>query len=555
MKQKLFKVMFLLSAIMIALCITACKADEADGDSDPTPHIHDVVIDAYVAPTCTTAGKTEGKHCSTCGEVLAEQTELPTVGHTYRQGYCSTCSLSETATASGTCGEHLTWALYAYKNDSTYALAINGWGEMDVMSATFNPSPWKLYADKISTVTLPDGLTYIGSDAFINCSALTSIEIPASVTSIGERTFSYCSSLTSVTFEKNSQLTHIGYEAFYDCIGLTSIEIPAGVTDISYRAFGGCYMLVEVWNHSELSISAGNGDNGLVGSYALVVHTSAEDTRRVNTTDEGYIFYEDGDTVYLLDYVGAETDLILPQTYNGKAYGIYQHAFNNCDRLISIEMSASVTSIGSEAFVECPNLRSVTFGANSQLTSIGDIAFAGCASLTSIELPTGVTSIGDQAFAGCGLIDIEIPSGVTSIGKHAFFGCSNLGHITVTSENTVYRSEGNCLIEKATNKLIIGCKNSIIPNSVTSIGDYAFAYSSLTSIEIPAGVTSIGEAAFSGCNSLKSIMFADTSAWYSTYSRADWNNQTDGTYIDVTDASANASYFSRVSDDFYLYKK
>lgn len=143
------------------------------------------------------------------------------------------------------------------------------------------------------------------------------------------------------------------------------------------------------------------------------------------------------------------------------------------------------------------------------LTTIENRTFFYCGSLTSIFIPIGVTTIGEGAFYACSsLISIVIPSNVISIGEGAFNGCSALTSISVESSNTVYDSRGNCnaIIKKATNELVEGCKKTIIPNSVTSIGDYAFGgCRGLTSITIPDGVTTIGESAFNWCTDLTSV--------------------------------------------------
>ena len=172
--------------------------------------------------------------------------------------------------------------------------------------------------------------------------------------------------------------------------------------------------------------------------------------------------------------------------------------------VISDGITYSVTSIGDGAFDGCSSLTAIIIP--NSVTCIGNFAFCGCRGLTSINIPKSVTSIGNNAFHDCrGLTSITIPSSVTSIGDAAFWGCSSLTAIQVDAANNVYDSRNSCnaIIETATNTLVAGCKNTIIPSSVTSIGIVAFAgCSSLTAINIPASVTTIGHNSFSGCSSL-----------------------------------------------------
>ena len=146
---------------------------------------------------------------------------------------------------------------------------------------------------------------------------------------------------------------------------------------------------------------------------------------------------------------------------------------------------------------------------NSGLTSIGLLAFSNCVGLTSVTIPNSVTRIDHYAFFDCiGLRSVTIPNSVTSIGNYTFGGCENLETIVVETGNIFYDSRDNCnaIIETGTNTLILGCKNTIIPNFVISIGTWAFfGCHGLTSVAIPNSVTSIGEAAFSGCDGLTSV--------------------------------------------------
>ena len=200
------------------------------------------------------------------------------------------------------------------------------------------------------------------------------------------------------------------------------------------------------------------------------------------------------------DYAFFDSSRLTSITIPNSVTSIGDCAFYDCSGLTSITIPNSVTSIGSWVFYGCSGLTSVTIP--NSVTSIGYEAFYGCSGLTSVSIPNSVTSIGDEAFQYCsGLTSVTIPNSVTSIGSWAFYGCSGLTSIVVENGNSNYDSRSNCnaIIETATNTLIFGCKNTIIPNSVTSFGNDAFyGCLGLTSITIPNSVTRIGDGVFDG---------------------------------------------------------
>ena len=377
------------------------------------------------------------------------------------------------------------------------------------------------YCESLTSITIPDGVTSIGDNAFSGCRGLTSITIPNSVTSIGSDAFSYCRGLTSITIPDS--VTSIGSDAFKGCSGLTSITIGDGVTTIGNYAFRDCASLTSVTIPNSVtsigdyafyyctgltSITIGDGVS-TIGGYAF----SCSGLTSIVVSGDNPVYDSRNNCNAIIEtasntLIAGCKNTVIPNNVTS----IGSSAFAQCSGLTSITIPDSVTSIGSSAFSSCTSLTSITIG--DGVTTIGNYAFRDCASLTSVTIPNSVTSIGDYAFYYCtGLTSITIPDSVTSIGSNAFCDCSGLTSIVVSGGNTIYDSRNNCnaIIKTASNTLIRGCKNTVIPNNVTSIRDYAFkGCSGLTSITIPDSVISIGYSAFSDCTSLTSITIPDS---------------------------------------------
>ena len=245
--------------------------------------------------------------------------------------------------------------------------------------------------------------------------------------------------------------------------------------------------------------------------------------------------------------------LIIPNSVT--SIGMY--AFNGCNNLTNITIGNSMSSIGVGAFENCSGLEQVLVASgnayydsredcNALIRTSTNELIVGC---KNTVIPSSVTSIGNRAFCGCsGLNSIEIPNSVNTIGNSVFLGCIGLEQILVASDNTVFDSRENCnaIIISNTNELTIGCKNTIIPSSVTSIGVSAFdGCIGLTSLEIPNSVTSIGNSAFYCCNGLISIEIPNSVTSIGSYAYAYCSGITSMTVFAATPPTlGNVGYYS-----------
>ena len=197
-------------------------------------------------------------------------------------------------------------------------------------------------------------------------------------------------------------------------------------------------------------------------------------------------------------------------------------SFDTNTGLLKFEGTGKMANYGPDGNLLCPwhrhanDILSVEIG--DGITTIASCAFYNCRNITSAVIPEGVTTIGDSAFSACdNLKEIYIPSTVARIGTRTFSLNIGLEKITVSENNPVFHSDGNCIIETATKTLLSGCNTSVIPTdgSVTAIGDWAFSgCKKLSSIVIPDCITSIGENPFVFCDNLSTVIFGEGTTTY-----------------------------------------
>ena len=260
------------------------------------------------------------------------------------------------------------------------------------------------YEDKITSVEIKDGVSYIGEEAFFYCQNITSVTIPSSVTSIESGAFDLCTGLPQITIPNS--VINIEASAFYGCRQLTEITIP-NITNIKASTFGSCKGLKTITIPNSVTS---------IGECAFSHCSGAETITIPNTVTsigEGAFSY----------CSGVET-ITIPNSVTSMGDGVLM----GCDALKDVKLPNDITSIGKETFSQCINLTSITIP--DSVTSIGEMAFAFCSSLESITLPDKMTDIGRAAFAMCTkLTSITIPDSVTSIGAIAFAYCSSLESI------------------------------------------------------------------------------------------------------------------------------
>ena len=393
------------------------------------------------------------------------------------------------------------------------------------------------YCDHMTSLTLGRNVTIINSDAFINCYRLVEIINNSNLllfpntAGVGNLTTYAKQIITSEAYSKllTTNDGHVLYldneEVYYiDYIGnerfvelpssvtiindyalrhikqLNKVIIPKNVKKIGTEAFGYCYALFEVINKSSLPLASGISGYGEIGKYAQRI-TNVDNDNSIVTTDDGFIIYDDGDKVYLLDYVGEETDIVIPNYVDE----IYNYVLYESQTITSVIIPNSVSKVGERAFDNCPNL---IYKEENGLYYLGNednpyLVLMKTTSNSDLDcyINENCKIIGSRAFDGKRFQSVIIPDNVVTIGPRAFY-YSNVQNVLIGCgvETIDYQAFYYSSIESI-----------VIPNSVKTIGFQAFGYcSSLTSIIVGNSVESIGFDGFRGCTALTSIALPDS---------------------------------------------
>ena len=528
-----------------------------------------------VTPTCTASGLSEGAKCSSCGEIIVAQISIPAKEHTptTTAGYDATCTqtgLSDSKKCS-VCGTELEKAIvipikpheYTDKYDKscnncdfvrdeecahTETITIEGknatctelgltdgikctecgeiliaqttvgaLGHIDVTDAAVAPTCTETgltegkHCSRCNTTLVAQ--TTVGALGHIE---VIDSAVAPTCTETGLTEGKHCSRCSS-TLVAQTTVDALGHTEIW----VVDVEATCKESGKKHKECGVCNEILEtitidkLTTHTPMDAIQENITNSTClenGSCDKVVYCSLckqELSRETQTIEKGHLFV-DG-RCQKCNGLESSKGLNFKLNADNESYSLV--SIGTCtDKSIVIDYynNLPVTTINYRAFKNNTKIENVILG-NSVVT-IHTEAFYGCSNLKEILIPDSVTSVAYWAFAYCTNVNnIEIGKGLTKFDNCVFRGCSNIEKLTVSDENTNYYSENNCIIQKSNKSIILGCKNSIIPNNVVIIGESSFELcSDLDSIVIPSGITKIEAYAFSNCSNLEEVQLPAT---------------------------------------------
>ena len=405
------------------------------------------------------------------------------------------------------------FAYYVQSDDTIFIEQYIGSDPEVVVPATIDGFPVSVIGHEafrncgdVTSVTLPDSLTELGTYAFAGCRNLKELAIPKSVHTIGPCAFNECVLLEDLVIPEGVAL--IEDLTFYNCASLKTVTIPESVITIDQSAFSG-------ETHPTLIVVPGSYGELFAQRNRLNYRTIA------SVTDFEYSATADGG-ICIDKYIGTADKVMIPDTIDGKPVrqigpsafyqcaaireivlpesinAIGEHAFSGCSLLSSINIPEGVEAISNRTFSDCTSLNAISLP--QSLYTIGDHAFSGCSDLGSITLPENLSHIGQFAFSGCtGLTSITLPPWISCLTDGTFSGCTKLASITFPAQD----------FNMISHQVFADCTSLTelnLPAALEFIGDDAFSgCTGLTEVTLPEGITFMGSHAFENCSSLTSI--------------------------------------------------
>ena len=374
----------------------------------------------------------------------------------------------------------------------------------------------------LQNITFKEGLESIGSYAFSGCTALSELSFPASLKTIGEYAFYNCGALQNITFKEG--LESIGSYAFSGCTALSELSFPDSLQEIGQYAFEYCNSLRRVifgtgvsgytldnaylvFSYCHRLVEIINPASSRLGSPSTVlgVYSSKDEPTHIRRVGD-YLFFEGENEYCLIDYVGSETVLNLPESYQGHTYKIAAYAFEGRNLVTDITISDGVTEIKEYAFNELGALKTVALG--NGVKRVRENAFRACYKLTTVALGNSVTRIEKEAFYSCTkLATFTGGDSLQNFYVSALKGTAFIRNEDNWEDDFLYL--GHCLV--ADRKLSNTRK---VKDGTLYISDGVFVSSHsskpLTEVILPEGLLGIGDKAFYGCAHLSSINLPDS---------------------------------------------